>query len=258
LNKLSVVMITLNAERTLERSLASVKSLAGEIVIVDSGSSDRTLEIAAGHGARVISHPWQGYGAQKNLAIEQAACEWVLSLDADEVVSGSLARSIESLAGEPPCQGYRLPRLNHYFGRPLHHGGQYPDYQLRLFRKSRGQFDTRPVHESLKIDGRVGRLDGDLIHYTYETIEEYLQKFLAYTELEAVRLLQSGERPSTMRAIRKMLCAPVLKFIRRYLFKLGFLDGVPGLIAAAFGSFTMSVSYARFWEKYRAGSTGQK
>ncbi len=251
-------MITLNAERTLGRSLDSVTGLAGEIVIVDSGSSDRTLEIAAAHGARVISHPWRGYGAQKNFAIEQATGDWVLSLDADEVVSGPLARSLSELPQEPPCDGYRLPRLNHYFGRALHHGGQYPDLQLRLFRKSSGQFDTRPVHESLKIEGGVGRLDGDLIHYTYETIEEYLQKFLAYTELEAIRLLETGERPSTVRAIRKMLCAPALKFIRRYLFKLGFLDGIPGLIAAAFGSFTMSVSYARFWEKYRAGAAGQK
>lgn len=258
MKKLSVVMITLNAERTLLRSLASVKNLAGEIVVVDSGSSDQTREIAEANGARVITHPWQGYGEQKNFAIEQTTGDWVLSLDADELVSGPLANSIESLAGEPPCDGYRLPRLNHYFGRPLYHGGQYPDFQLRLFRKSSGRFDTRPVHESLKIDGKVGRLQGDLIHFTYETIEEYFQKFLVYTELEATRLLQSGERPTTMRAIRKMFCTPALKFIRRYLFKLGFLDGVPGLIAAAFGSFTMSVSYARFWEKYKAGAAGQK
>ncbi len=256
MKKLSVVMITLNAERTLGRCLASVQSLADEIVVVDCGSSDSTREIAAGYGARVIEHPWQGYGEQKNFAIEQAAGRWVLSLDSDELVSVELARSIASLPQEPPCDGYQLPRLNHYFGRPLHHGGQYPDFQLRLFRKSRGRFDTRPVHESVRLDGKVGRLKGDLIHYTYDTIEEYLQKFLAYTELEATRLLESGERPTAVRAMRKIICAPALKFTRRFLFKLGFLDGVPGLIAAAFGSITMSVSYARFWEKYRARAAG--
>lgn len=256
LKKLSVVMITLNAERTLKRSLVSVQSLAGEIVVVDSGSSDRTREIAEKCGARVIEHPWRGYGAQKNFAIEQASGDWVLSLDADELVSGRLASSIDALPQEPPCDGYRLPRLNHYFGRPLRHGGQYPDLQLRLFRRSLGRFDTRPVHESLRLEGKVGRLEGDLIHYTYDTVEEYLQKFLSYTELEATRLLDAGERPSVLGAIRKMICAPALKFIRRYLFKLGLLDGVPGLIAAAFGSFTMSVSYARFWEKYRARAAG--
>ncbi len=256
MKKLSVVMITLNAERTLRRSLASVQGLAGEIVVVDSGSSDRTREIATDCGARVIEHPWQGYGAQKNFAIGQASGEWVLSLDADELVSERLARSIAALPEEPPCDGYRLPRLNHYFGRPLHRGGQYPDLQLRLFRKSRGRFDTRPVHESLRLEGRLGRLEGDLLHYTYDTIEEYLQKFLVYTELEATRLLETGERPSALRAARRMICAPALKFTRRYLFKLGLLDGVPGLIAAAFGSLTMSVSYARFWEKYRARAAG--
>ena len=258
MKKISVVMITLDAARTLERSLNSVSRLADEIVVVDSGSSDSTAGIAAACGARVLDHPWQGYGAQKNYGIERAGNEWVLSLDADELVSDELARSIASLPDVPPCDGYRVPRLNHYFGRPLRHGGQYPDLQLRLFRKSRGRFDTRPVHESVRIEGKVGRLEGDLLHDTYESIEEYLRKFMDYTELEARRLLDSGERPTPLRAVRRMVCSPAVKFIRRYLFKLGFLDGVPGLIAAAFGSFTMSVSYARFWEKYRARAAGQK
>lgn len=256
--KLSVVMITRDAGRTLERSLNSVAGLADEVIVVDSGSSDNTVELASACGAKVLSHGWEGYGAQKNFAIEQARNEWVLSLDSDEMVSGELAKSITSLPEAPACDGYRLARLNHYFGRPLRHGGQYPDYQLRLFRKSRGRFDTRPVHEALRLEGTVGKLDGDLIHYTYESIDEYLRKFLSYTELESGRLLESGERPTALRALRKMICAPALKFIRRYLFKGGFLDGVPGLLAAAFGSITMSVSYARFWEKYRASATGQK
>jgi hypothetical protein len=146
--------------------------------------------------------------------------------------------------------------LNYYFGRALRHGGHYPDLQLRLFRKSHGRFDTRPVHESVKVTGKVGRLEGDLIHYTYDSLDEYLEKFLSYTELEANRLLDTGMHPSALRALRMMICSPALKFTRRYLVKLGFLDGVPGLIAALFGSFTMAVSYAKFWEKYRARPAG--
>lgn len=251
-----MVMITLDAGRSVERSLNSVARLADEIIVVDSGSRDRTTEIAASCGARVLNHPWEGYGAQKNFGIEQTRNEWVLSLDADEIVSEELERSIAALPAVPPCDGYRVPRLNHYFGRPLRHGGQYPDLQLRLFRKSRGRYDTRPVHESVKLSGKTGRLEGDLLHYTYDSIEDYLRKFLDYTELEAHRLLDTDERPTAVRALRKMVCAPALKFTRRYLLKLGFLDGVPGLIAAAFGSLTMSVSYARFWEKYRARAAG--
>ena len=251
-------MITLDAARTIERSLNSVSRLADEIIVVDSGSKDRTVEIAAACGARVVNHHWEGYGATKNFAAAQARNDWVLSLDSDELVSTELAYAISSLPDVPPCDGYRVPRLNHYFGHPLRHGGLYPDLQLRLYRRSRGKFDTRPVHESVHVDGRVGRVDGDLIHYTYESMQEYLGKFMKYTDLEATRLLESGERPSGFNALRRIACGPALKFTRRYLFKLGFLDGVPGLVAAALGSITMSVSYARFWERYRQRSAGQK
>jgi glycosyltransferase involved in cell wall biosynthesis len=253
--KVSVVMITLNAERTVAQALGST-AFAEETVVVDCGSTDRTLELCGRLGARVISHPWSGYGAQKNFAIGQARGPWILSLDADEVVSPRLAQAIESLDESTAFQGFRLARLNYYFGRPLRHGGQYPDWQLRLFRKTGGRFNERPVHESVSVAGPVGRLPGDLLHYSYPTLDDYFSRFARYTELDAARLLESGARPGPAGVLRWMILRPAWKFLWRYLLKLGFLDGVPGLLAALFNSFTMIVSYARFREKYFAHTPG--
>ena len=252
---LSVVIITLDAERVIGRTLESV-GFAREIVVVDSGSRDRTVEVCERFGARVIRRDWKGYGVQKNFAVEQAGSAWVLCLDADEVVSPELAAEIAALDEAAAWAGYRIPRLNHYFGRALHHGGQYPDLQLRLFRKGRGRFNLRPVHEAVELDGPAGRLKGELLHFSYATVDQYLEKFLRYTELEAQRLLESGEKPSAGRLISQLAVAPFAKFVRRYLFKLGFLDGLPGFLAAVFTSFTMIVGYARFWDKYRSRAAG--
>lgn len=245
------MLITRDAERTIERTLASVSGLAAEVIAIDSGSSDRTPDICCGRGARVLHREWDGYGAQKNYALSQASCPWVLSLDADEALSPALAREIAALEDSTPYNGFSFPRLNHYFGRPLRHGGQFPDRQLRLFRRGSGQFNTRPVHESLQIEGRVGELDGVLEHYSYLNLDDYFEKFSRYTVLEAERLLASGMKPSAGGAALHMVLRPVIKFLRRYLLKGGFLDGIPGLLAALFNSMTMIVSYARFWEKYQ-------
>ena len=253
--EISAVIITLNAEGTIRNTLTALDFTA-EIVVVDSGSRDRTLEICREYGARIYEWEWPGYGRQKNRAIEQAVCPWVLSLDADEQVTAELAREIRALEENAPYDGYRLPRLNHYFGRPLYHGGQYPDLQLRLFRKGRGRYNERPLHESVVLEGRAGRLEGNLLHYSYGSIAEYLEKFQRYTCLEAERLQAAGERPGTFRCLRRMVLSPWAKFLRRYFFKRGFLDGMPGFLAAAFTSFTMIVSYARLWEKYQPGPAG--
>ena len=244
------VIITFNAESRLRQALSSV-SFAREIVIVDCGSTDRTLEICRESGARIIERQWSGYSEQKNSGIGEARGTWILSMDADEELSPLLAREIKALEEPAPYSGYRIPRLNYYFGRALYHGGQYPDLQLRLFRKDLGCFDSRLIHEAVRIPGPVGRLKGDLLHYTYETIQDYFNKFNRYTMLEAQSLAESGKRPSTASLAWALLARPWLKFIRRYFFKLGFLDGVPGLLAALFTAFTMTVSYARYWEKTR-------
>lgn len=254
--EISVVLITRDAERTVGRTLESVSGLAAETIVVDSGSADRTVEICRNAGARVFEREWPGYGAQKNFAIQQAGCPWVLSLDADESLSPELAAEIAALDENLPCRGYRIPRLNYYFGRPLRHGGQFPDYQLRLFRRGSGRFDNRPVHESVAVEGPVGELSGVIEHRSYLSLDDYLEKFLRYTDLEAERLLASGIRPTPSLLARRMVLRPAWKFLWRYLFKAGFRDGVPGLLAALFNSITMIVSHARFWEKYRARSSG--
>lgn len=255
--KISAVMITFNAQANL-RQVLSALSFASEIVVVDSGSTDRTVEICREFGARVFTRGWSGYGAQKNFAIEQASHPWILSIDADEVVSPELAREISALEENTPYAGFRIPRLNHYFGRLLYHGGQYPDLQLRLFSTGRGRYNYRPVHESVELEGPVGLLSGVILHYSYETISDYFEKFERYTSLEAERLLAAGERPSALRLAQQMFLRPCWKFLWRYFFKLGFLDSTAGLLAALFNSFTMIVSYAKCWEKAGENPPGAK
>ncbi|MBN2289713.1 MAG: glycosyltransferase family 2 protein [Candidatus Glassbacteria bacterium] len=252
--KISAVVISYNAGRSIRRTLESVRGLCVETLVVDSGSTDSTEAICRELGATFIRKPWEGYSRQKNFAVEQAAAPWVLSLDADEEVSAELAGEIRSLDEHTPYRGFLLPRRNHYFGRVLLHGGQYPDLQLRLFRKDSGRFNDRPLHESVVLDGPVGRLQGALEHYSYPTIADYFEKFHRYTELEAERLFAAGGCRGGAALFADLLARPCWKFIRRYFFKLGFLDGVPGLLAAAFGSFTMLVSHARCWEKRLASS----
>ncbi len=255
--KISAVMITFNAQANL-RQVLSALSFASEIVVVDNGSTDRTVEICREFGARVFTRGWSGYGAQKNFAAEQASHPWILSIDADEVVSPELVREISTLEENTPYAGFRIPRLNHYFGRPLYHGGQYPDLQLRLFRAGKGRYNHRPVHESVELEGPVSLLSGEILHYSYDTVADYFEKFERYTSLEAERLLATGERPSAIRLTLQMFLRPCWKFFWRYLFKLGFLDGTAGLLAALFNSFTMIVSYAKCWEKAGENPPGSK
>lgn len=251
--QISAVIITLNAERRL-RQVLSALDFADETIVVDSGSTDSTIEICRDFGVRLITREWEGYGRTKNHAIGLARSPWVLSVDADEVVSGELRREIEAIEPGARHAGFRIPRLNHYFGRALHHGGQYPDYQLRLFRAGHGRFNERPVHESLSVEGEVGTLGGPLLHYTYDTLEDYLDRFARYTRLEAIRLHGAGVRHGPAGLARGLLLRPARKFVWRYLCRRGFLDGVPGLLAALFNSMTIMVSHARLWELNRRES----
>jgi glycosyltransferase involved in cell wall biosynthesis len=252
--KISAVMITCNAGRTIGRALESVRAVCAEAIVVDSGSTDSTVSICRELGAKVIQKQWEGYSRQKNFAVEQAACPWILSLDADEELTAELAQEIRGLDDDTAYDGFRMPRRNYYFGRALRFGGQFPDLQLRLFRKGSGRFNDRPLHESVEVKGAVGRLRGVLEHDSDPTLEDYFEKFGRYTELEAQRLLTEGHRPTGIGLVVGLVVAPFWKFVRRYFFKLGFLDGVPGLLAAALGSFTMIVSRAKCWEARRAAS----
>jgi len=247
---LSVAMIAMNEAANLPRTLASL-AWANEIVIVDSGSTDATLSLARQAGARVFVEPWKGYAAQKNSAIAHTTGDWILSLDADEEVSPALAREILGiLAGEPPFTAYRIPRLNHFLGKPLRHGGYWPDPKLRLFRKGAAQFEERPVHETLKATGTVGQLKGHLIHHCYPTLEDYIAHMNRYSS-EAARLLAGSGHTSRswVGFLWNAVLNPAATFLYNYVFRLGFLDGREGLIQHLNHSVYIHWKFVKAWEK---------
>jgi len=240
--KLSAVVITKNEAANIGRCLKSV-SFADEIVVIDSGSTDQTVDIAVGLGARVHSIArWEGYGKTKRLGVKRAAGEWILSIDADEVVSPSLASEIQlAIASGSAMSGYRFPRLTNFLGRWIRHCGWYPDYQLRLFRKDAGNFNEAVVHESVVLNGSVGRLQGDLLHYSDPTLEHYLVKFDRYTTLGAAQAHQEGRRAGWFDvAIR-----PIASFLSHYVIRRGFLDGLEGLVLSALSAMAVMVKYAK-------------
>ncbi len=244
-NPLSVVIITRDAETVLEPCLASA-DFADEILIVDSGSRDRTLEIAHNHGARIIRQEWLGYGAQKQFAVERAAHPWVLCLDADERVSEPLRREIIAVLAASDRFAYRMPRRNRFLGRWLRHGEGYPDRSLRLFHRHHGHWSDDPVHEKVLADTPVGDLRGDLLHESEQTLEQYLQKQGRYTTLLAERMVADGKRPGPLRAPVSALA----RFLKFYLLRLGFLDGFPGLLHIAIGcrnSYEKHAKARRLW-----------
>ena len=237
---LSVVIISQDAEAVLEPCLASA-AFADEILVVDSGSSDRTLAIAARFGARIIHQPWLGFGPQKQFAVEQAAHPWVLCLDSDERVSDPLRESIRQALAAPACMAWRMPRRNRFMGRWLRHGEGYPDRSLRLFHRDHARWSDDPVHEKVEADGPVGDLAGDLLHESQQSLAHYLDKQERYTDLLAARLARSGRRPGLWR----LLLSPGARFIKFYLLRLGFLDGLPGLVHIAIGCRNSLRKYAK-------------
>ena len=252
---LSIVIITLNEAANLPRTLRSVSGL-GEIVVVDSGSTDGTVEIAEQAGARVFSEPWKGFGTQKNSAIQKAAGDWILSLDADEEVSTELAKEItELLAGEPKFTAYRIPRLNHFLGTPLRHGGYWPDPKLRLFRRGAASFEERPVHEAMRSDGPVGELKGHLIHHCYPTLEDYVEHMNRYSTIAAEALVRSGKAGRGWLWLKwNAVLNPMATFVYNYFFRLGFLDGRAGLLQHLNHSVYIHWKYAKAWEKQGPGT----
>jgi len=250
---LSVVLITLNEAANLPRTLKSVE-WAQEIVVVDSGSTDGTVEAAQKAGARVFEEPWKGFAGQKNSAIAHATGDWVLSLDADEEVSAELAREIEELLkGEPALSAYRIPRLNHFLGRALRHGGYWPDPKLRLFRRGAARFAQRPVHETMELIGEnarpVGQLRGHLIHHCYATLEEYIEHMNRYSAAGARILVDEGRAPRTVIAlVWNAVLNPTATFVYNYVFRLGFLDGREGLIQHLNHSVYVHWKFVKAWQ----------
>ncbi|HSA92685.1 MAG TPA: glycosyltransferase family 2 protein [Terriglobales bacterium] len=229
--KLSVVLITCNEEANIRPTLESVRPLVadgvGEIIVLDSGSTDRTREIAESLGATVFLEPWKGYAAQKNSAIEKAAGDWVLSLDADESLEPALVEEITAaLRSSPEAHAFWIPRKNYFLGRWIRHGGFWPDPKLRLFRRGSGRFEERPVHETLKVQGATARLHQALIHRSYPTLTEYLEHMRRYADLGAELI---RDKPRWWLWLNRWLNPP-LTFLYNYFLRLGFLDGKEGLL----------------------------
>jgi glycosyltransferase involved in cell wall biosynthesis len=242
---LSVVLITLNEAANLPRTLASVR-WAQEIIVVDSGSTDATLQIARSAGARVFQEPWRGFGPQKNAAIDHATSDWVLSLDADEEVSSELAAEIQALlAGQPSFTTYRIPRLNHFLGRPLRHGGYWPDPKLRLFRRGAARFQNRAVHETLETTAPAGLLKHPLLHHCYPTLQDYIEHVNRYSTIGAEMLVAGGRRRPSL--AWNAVLNPVATFLYNYVFRLGFLDGREGLLQHLNHSVYIHWKYAKAW-----------
>lgn len=253
---LSISLITHNEAANLPRTLASLRLISGveiEIIVVDSGSTDATLQIARSFGALVFEEPWKGFAAQKNSALSHATGDWVLSLDADEELSPGLTREIQSLlATNPPLAAYRVPRLNHFLGRPMRHGGYWPDPKLRLFRRSAARFKERPVHETLHSDGPVGQLSGHLIHHCYPTMDEYLEHMNRYSSAGAEMLVASGRAGNSWPwLIWNGFLNPAATFVYNYFVRLGFLDGREGLLQHANHSAYIHWKYAKAWQTAR-------
>jgi glycosyltransferase involved in cell wall biosynthesis len=247
---LSVVIIALNAASQIEACLKSA-AFADEIVVVDSGSRDDTRGIALKYGARVLHQDWLGFGRQKRFAVEQASHDWVLCLDADERVSDPLRASIVEALRTPRFRAYRMPRCNLFMGRWLRHGEGYPDWSLRLFNRRSANWSEDEVHEKVLTTSPVGSLPGDLLHQSQESLTAYLEKQNRYTSLQAEELCRRGKQAS----VGRLLASPLLRFVKFYFLRLGFLDGVPGLAHISIGCFNSFVKYAKLHELNKKGKS---
>ena len=247
---ISIAMITMNEEDNLPRTLDSVR-FADEIIIVDSFSIDRTLEIARGYDAKVFVEAFKGHGGQKNSAIDKCTSDWILLLDADEVLSSTLQQSIKKLlSGNPAQSAYWVNRSNQIFGRWIRHGGFYPDRKLRLFRRgtarmtNEGSPHSTPLH-----DGPAGRIEGDLLHYAYPTLPLYLEHMGRYSnEMARIAVAHGKTSRDPFSFILNVVLNPLATFFYNYVVRLGFLDGREGLLLHLYHSVYVSWKYAKAWE----------
>jgi glycosyltransferase involved in cell wall biosynthesis len=244
----SVTIITKNEAARLEAALASV-AWADEIVVVDAGSTDATAAIARRATDKVFVEGWPGFPQQKNRAADLATHDWILSIDADEQVSPALAAEVRALLDRgPAARGYRVPRVTRAFGRELRVTDWYPDWQLRLYDRRAGRWDeTRTVHESVRIDGEVAKLQGELLHDGYRNLSDHLQKIDRYTTLAAQANAARGKDTSLL----GLAIHPPLAFLRNYVLRRGFTAGTAGLVVSAMNSWYVFLKLAKLWERRR-------
>jgi glycosyltransferase involved in cell wall biosynthesis len=274
--QLSVVIITYNEEANIGRTLASVQPLVadgkGEIIVVDSGSTDRTVEVAKVYGAKVFVEEWKGYAPQKNSAIDKAAGDWILSLDADEEVDSELNEELTGARGDnlPRTAGewclimqqsgdlqdlkgapvaFLVRRKNYFLGRWIRRGGFWPDSKLRLFRRATGRFEDRAVHEDVRVQGPTKLIpQGALIHHSYPTLSDYIEHMNRYSSLGAEMVVAKGK---VRFSFINIVLRPLSTFVYNYFFRLGFLDGREGLLLHLYHAVYVSWKYAKAWELSR-------
>ena len=239
--KITATIITLNEERNIARAIESLRC-CDEIVVVDSGSIDRTVELAQKLGARVVDESFTGYASQKNKAAEAASHDWILSLDADEALSESLEAEIWQLKKNgPKYDGYTVPRLAQYLGRWILHSGWYPDRKIRLYDRRKARWVGNFVHESVQVKGRVGKLDSNLLHFTCSSLSEHLKTMDRYTTLAAEEIVGRKQRVS----LSRLILDPAWTFLRSYVVQRGFLDGIEGLTIAYMAALYTFLKYAK-------------
>ncbi len=242
--KVSVTIITKNEAADIGAALDSV-SWADERIVVDSCSTDETAAIAARHGARVVSHEWPGYAAQKNYAASLSSHDWILSLDADERVTPGLAAEIRStLAREPGERGFRIPRVTFHLGRWIRTTDWYPDYQLRLYDRRAAEWTGAYVHEGVAVRGRVGRLRHELQHYAYRDAAEHMETIEHYTTLAARQMFEQGRRATAL----DVALQPAFAFFRNYILKRGFMDGSAGLTISKMNAHYVRMKFSKLRE----------
>ena len=256
MEKISAVLAVYNEEKNLKNCLESVKDLAWEIVIVDGGSNDKTLDIAREFGAKIIqTKNLPNFHINKNKAIDAASGEWILQLDADEVVSAELAKEIKEVISKNPKEnGYWIPRKNFFLGRFLKKGGQYPDYTLRLYRRGKGRLPAKDVHEQAEVEGKVGYLKNDLLHLRDKNFSIYVMRFNKYTDLLAVQMKDEKIRKDIFSFTDFIFIKPIIWFLKSYFRHRGYVDGFPGFVFALFSSLRFPVSYIKYKDLHRSRS----
>ncbi|MGL4653246.1 glycosyltransferase family 2 protein [Cetobacterium sp.] len=250
--KISVAMITFNEEKILRKTLESVKDLADEIVIVDSGSTDSTEAIAKEFGARFYTESWKGYGPQRNSAIEKCSGNWILNIDADEEISDKLKIKIEEITRDESNtkEIFKINRLSVCFGKELKHGGWGTSYAIRLFKKGSGKFNDNTVHEAFETNKEIHKIKEDIFHHSYLTMEDYFNRFNRYTTEGAKDYYKKGKKVNVF----DIVINPFYKFLRMYIFRLGFLDGVEGFVIASTSSLYSMIKYFKLREMYKNDS----
>jgi glycosyltransferase involved in cell wall biosynthesis len=242
----SVAIITKDEEANIEDALKSVSD-AQEIVVVDAFSTDSTIEICKKYTDHIFQHEWQGYAKQKQIAVDHCTLPWVLILDADERVTPELKKEITDLLPETDHDGFYIPRKNYFLGKWIKHGGWWPDYTLRLFKKEKGKLEPREVHERVIVDGSIGYLKNPLVHYTYWSMSDFIKRMENYSTLSSLEIKREGKKAG----ILSLTVRPALTFLKMYFLRGGFLDGKRGFMLAILYSFYTFLKYAKTWEGQR-------